>query len=156
MIKATIIVLGKYKESGYIQLEKEFLKRLSPFGKIKVIELPEESYTDKDDFEQVKQKEAQKILKVLPKGGIVILMQEKGTLYNSVEYAKVLERLSSLGHELVFVLGSGIGLHNSLQEVANYSHSLSKLTFPHNLARIILLEQIYRAGTIIAKKNYHK
>ena len=83
-------------------------------------------------------------------------MEEKGTLRDSVEFARNLERLSSLGQELIFVLGSGIGLHNSLKEVSNYSFSLSKLTFPHNMARVLLLEQIYRAATIINNKEYHK
>jgi len=83
-------------------------------------------------------------------------MQENGTLRDSIEFAATLDRLTSLGQELVFVIGSGVGLHPSLMDVANYTFSLSKLTFPHNFARILLLEQIYRAGTIISGKEYHK
>lgn len=84
------------------------------------------------------------------------MLEEKGTLRNSTEFAANYDRLSSLGQELVFVLGSGVGLHESLKDLANYSISLSPLTFPHNLARILLLEQIYRACTIINGKEYHK
>lgn len=156
MFKVTIICLGKFKEAAYIQLEKEYLKRLSPFAKVKIVELPEEPYRSKDDLTQIKEKEAAAIRKHLPAGAIVILLEENGTLRDSMAFAQNLERLSSLGQELVFVIGSGIGLDESLKEVSNYTFSLSKLTFPHNMARIILLEQLYRAATIISGKEYHK
>lgn len=156
MFKIKIICLGKLKEKAYRDLEAEFLKRLSPFGKIEIIELPEISYRKIQDREQIQLREAETIRKYLSNQAIIILMEEKGTLRDSVEFARNLERLSSLGQELIFVLGSGIGLHNSLKEVSNYSFSLSKLTFPHNMARVLLLEQIYRAATIINNKEYHK
>ena len=156
MFKISIICLGKFKEQAYIDLEKEYLKRLSPFGKVKILELPEIGYKKQGEIDRVKEKEAELIRKHLPEGAIVILMQENGTLRDSVEFAFTLDRLTSLGQELVFVIGSGVGLHPSLKDVANYSFSLSKLTFPHNFARILLLEQLYRAGTIISGKEYHK
>lgn len=156
MIKTTIICLGKFKEPAYVALEKEFLKRLSPFAKVKVIELAEEPYRANSDIDRIKAKEADSIRKQLPENAIVILLEEKGTLRDSIEFANTIDRLSSLGQELVFVIGSGIGLHNSLKEVSNYTFSLSKLTFPHNLARILLLEQLYRAATILSGKEYHK
>lgn len=148
--------MGKYKEKAYIDLEKEYLKRLSPFSKVKVVELSEVPYRKNSDPERIKLLEAEQIKKHLQTGAIVILLEEKGTVRDSMEFASNLDRLTSLGQELVFVLGSGIGLHRSLKEVSNYSFSLSPLTFPHNLARILLLEQIYRAYTIISGKEYHK
>lgn len=162
--KITIICLGKYKEKAYIELEKEYTKRLSQFTKLKIIELPEEPYRKNPDLDRVKLKEAESITKVLDqisksglnKGLIVILLEEKGTLRNSVDFATNYDRLASLGQEIVYIIGSGIGLHNSLKEISNYSISLSPLTFPHNLARILLLEQIYRACSIISGKEYHK
>lgn len=162
--KITIICLGKFKEKAYFELEKEYLKRLSPFAKVKIVELAEEPYRKNADIERIKEKEADQIRQFLTqnqknplnKGAIVILLEEKGTVRNSVEFAGNYDRLSSLGQELVFVLGSGVGLHDSLKELANYSISLSPLTFPHNLARILLLEQLYRACTIISGKEYHK
>lgn len=162
--KITILCLGKYKEQAYIHLEKEYLKRLSPFAKIKVVELPEEPYRKNADIENIKKKEADSIINFLAqyknnplsKGVIVILLEENGTLRSSIDFATNYDRLSSLGQELVFILGSGVGLHPSLKEVSNYSISLSPLTFPHNLARILLLEQLYRACTIISGKEYHK
>lgn len=156
MFKIKIICLGKFKEKAYVELEAEFLKRLSPFAKIKVVEIPEIGYKNGQDLEKIKEQEAEKIVKQLPEGGVVILLEEKGTLRNSVDFASFLERTGSLGKELVFVIGSGIGLHSSLKQYSNYSISLSPLTFLHNMARVILEEQIYRACTILSGKEYHK
>ena len=156
MFKIRIIALGKFKEKAYLELEKEFLKRFFPFAKIKVVELPEISYRKNEPIERVKEKEADLIVKNLPEGGIVILLEENGTLRDSKTFAQFLQRTGGLGKELVFVIGSGIGLSNVLKPYSNYSISLSPLTFPHNLARIILEEQIYRACTILAGKEYHK
>lgn len=156
MYKITIVVLGKFKEQAYKDLEKEYLKRLSAFGKVKVLELSEIGYGKNEDLEKVKEQEAEKIVKTLPKDSVVILLEEKGTLRDSKDFSKFLERTGSLGKELVFVIGSGIGLHSSLKEHSNYTISLSPLTFPHNMARIILEEQIYRACMILGNREYHK
>jgi 23S rRNA (pseudouridine1915-N3)-methyltransferase len=156
MFKITIIALGKFKEPAYRELEAEFLKRMRPYAKMKIIELAEESYKKNNDLESIKEKEAEKIVKQLPYNSVVILLEEKGTLRNSPDFSQFLERVGSLNKELVFVIGSGIGLHHSLKQYSNYSVSLSPLTFPHNMARVILEEQIYRACTILAGKEYHK
>ena len=157
MLKIKIICLGKLKEQAYIELEKEYLKRLSPFAKVKVVELAEVSYRSEDSAAKAKLKEADLIVKQLPRdGGIVILLEESGQERDSIGFAEFLERIGGLGEEIVFVLGSGIGLHDSLKEHTNYTISLSKLTFPHNFARILLEEQIYRACTIMNGKSYHK
>ncbi len=156
MFKIKIIALGKFKEKAYQDLEKEYLKRLSPFAKIKVVELPEVSYGKNANMEKIKEQEAEKIVAQLPDDGIVMLLEEKGALRSSKDFATFLERTGGLGKELVFVIGSGIGLHESLKQYANYSISLSPLTFPHNMARVILEEQIYRACAILSGKQYHK
>ena len=156
MFKIKIICLGKFKEPAYRTLEKVYLKRLSPFGKIQIVELIEEPYRKSDDIERIKAKEAENIKKHITAGSMVILLEEKGTLRDSTEFALFMERISSLGQEVVFIIGSGVGLHSSLKNVSNYTISLSKLTFPHNLARILLEEQIYRAFTIMIGKEYHK
>lgn len=156
MFKIRIVVLGKLKEKAYKELEAEFLKRLSPFAKVKLVELPEVSYGKNQDLEKVKEQEAEKIIKQLPESAVIILLEERGNLRNSKDFSQFLERMGSLGKEIVFVIGSGIGLHQSLHQYSNYSISLSLLTFPHNMARIILEEQIYRACTILAGKEYHK
>lgn len=154
--KITIICLGKFKERSYIELETEYKKRLSPFARLDIIELQEESYYKNEDIERIKLKEAENIKKYLKKDAIVILLQENGTERDSMDFASYFDRLSSLGQELIFVIGSGVGLHESLKEVSNYTIYLSKLTFPHNLARILLLEQLYRSATINSGKKYHK
>lgn len=156
MFKIRIIALGKFKEKAYRELEAEFLKRLSLFAKIKVVELPEIGYGKNQDLEKVKEREAEKIITQLPEDGVIILLEEKGSLRNSKDFSAFLERTGGLGKELIFVIGSGIGLHQSLKQYSNYSISLSPLTFPHNMARVILEEQIYRACTILAGKEYHK
>lgn len=156
MFKIKIIALGKFKEAAYKELEAEFLKRLSPFAKVKMAEIPEIGYGKNQDLEKIKEQEAEKIVAQLPEDGVIILLEEKGTLRNSVDFSQFLERIGSLNKELVFVIGSGIGLHSSLKQYSNYSISLSPLTFPHNMARVILEEQIYRACTILARKEYHK
>jgi 23S rRNA (pseudouridine1915-N3)-methyltransferase len=156
MLKIKIICLGKLKEITYAELEKEYLKRLTPFAKVKVVELSEVPYHSEDMIEKAKQKEADFIVKQLPRDGIIILLEEKGQERDSLGFADFLERIGGLGQEIVFVLGSGIGLHESLKPYSNYTISLSKLTFPHNFARILLEEQIYRACTIISGKAYHK
>lgn len=156
MYKITIITLGKFKEKAYKELESEFLKRLSPFAKMKVVELPEIPYAKNADIERIKEKEAEKIVQAIPDGSVVVLLEEKGTLRNSKDFAVFLDRIGSIGNEIVFVIGSGLGLHKSLKEYSNYSISLSPLTFLHNMARVILEEQIYRAITITNGKEYHK
>jgi 23S rRNA (pseudouridine1915-N3)-methyltransferase len=156
MFKIKIICLGKLKEKAYVELEKEYLKRLSPFAKVKLVELSEVPYRKSDDMDKVKAKEADLVKKHISDGSMVILLEEKGTLRNSVDFASFMERISGLGQEIIFVIGSGVGLHKSLKDYANYTISLSLLTFPHNFARIMLEEQIYRACTIISGKEYHK
>lgn len=156
MLKIQIICLGKFKEKAYFELEKEYLKRLSPFAKIKVTELSEIPYKSEDQVDKVKAQEAELIVKHLPDNSIVVLLEEKGQERNSLDFAAFLERIGGIGDEIVFVIGSGVGLHYSLKEYSNYTISLSQLTFPHNMARVLLEEQIYRACTIMNGKKYHK
>ena len=156
MVKATIICLGKYKEKAFLELEKEYLKRLKTFAKVSVIELSEVPYRDGQDIDQIKLKEAKLIEARIPKSAIVMILEEKAQSRNSVELAKFLERLSSLGQELVFVIGSGVGLHESVRGLSNYQLSLSPLTFTHNFARVLLLEQLYRSFMITSGRKYHK
>lgn len=156
MLKIKIICLGKFKEKAFIELEKEYLKRLRVYSKLEIIELPEVPYKSGMDLDTVKFKEAESIAKRLTDQGVVILLEEKGQLRSSKEFATFIERIGGLGQEIIFVIGSGIGLHESLRGRSNYQISLSPLTFPHNFARVLLEEQLYRACTILAGKEYHK
>lgn len=156
MFKFTIITLGKFKEQAFRELEAEYVKRLSPFAKVRIVEIPEIPYKTNGDIERTKEKEADLIVRQLPKDAVVILLQEKAAARNSRDFAQFIKRIGSLNKEMTFVIGSGIGLHQSLMQYANYSISLSPLTFTHNFARVLLEEQLYRACAILSGKEYHK
>lgn len=155
MFNIKIIVLGKLKEGYWNASETEYLKRLKPYAKVEILELTEESFRDGDDREKIKEKEAEKIKKILPEGGFVIALHERGKEYTSPLFAKFLEDNSTRGETIVFVIGGPLGLHESLLNIAHQQISLSQLTFPHQMVRTILLEQLYRATTILNEKKYH-
>ncbi|HYF05018.1 MAG TPA: 23S rRNA (pseudouridine(1915)-N(3))-methyltransferase RlmH [Patescibacteria group bacterium] len=156
MFKFTIITLGKFKEKAYLELEKVYMKRLKGFSKISLVELPEVPYKTEAQKEQAKVLEAEKIIRNIPEGSIVILLDEKGSQKTSKDLSMFIERLGSFGEQITFVIGSGAGLHPNLKGYSNYQISLSLLTFPHNLARLMLVEQLYRCLTIIKGIEYHK
>lgn len=154
MISLKIIALGKLKEIYWKNAESEYLKRLSPYAKIKIIELKEEAFISKNEREKVQKKEAKKILKKLLPDEIVIAFHEQGKELISTDLAKFLEQKSQQGLQLTFVIGGPLGLHSSVLEKAKLQLSLSRLTFSHQLARTILLEQLYRC-VMIGKGKYH-
>lgn len=155
MLNITILTLGKLKESYWRDAEQEYLKRLSPYAKINIIEIKEEPFRDGDDRDKIKLLEAEKIKKHLPEGGVVIALHEKGKEYDSPQFAKFLESNTTRGEHLVFIVGGPLGLHPNMLSLAQYKVSLSQLTFPHQMVRTILLEQIYRGVTIMKGKQYH-
>lgn len=156
MFKVKIICLGKFKEKAFQSLEEEYLKRLKPFCKISIDELKEVSYKTSAQIQQAKTEEAEIILKRLPKDAVCILLDEKGISRDSIEFSQFIERITSFGRELIFVIGSGAGTDQLVKERANHIISLSPLTFTHNFARVLLEEQLYRACTITQGKEYHK
>ncbi len=156
VLKITIFCIGKFKESGFKELEAEYLKRLRPYVKLRVEELPEVSYGTEDMIPKAKDEEARQVLKRVSADAVVIALEEKGFVRNSVEFSEFLERIGSLGREVVFIIGSGVGISDLIRQRANHIISLSPLTFTHNFARVILEEQLYRAITIMTGKAYHK
>lgn len=155
MLSVKIIVLGKLKETYWQSSEIEYLKRLRPYARVDILELLEEPFRDGDDPEKVKMKEAEKIKKVLHEGELVIALHERGKEFTSPLFAKFLEDHSTRGETIVFVVGGPLGLHESILNLADLQISLSQLTFPHQMVRTILLEQLYRATTILNEKKYH-
>jgi len=151
----TLLTLGKLKETYWRDAEQEYLKRISPYTKINIIEIKEESFRDGDDREKIKLLEAEKIKKHLPEGSVVIALHEKGKEYDSPKFATFIESNTTRGEHLVFIVGGPLGLHKSILSLARYSLSLSPLTFPHQMVRTILLEQLYRGITIQKGKQYH-
>lgn len=155
MLNISIIVLGKLKETYWKDAEAEYLKRLSPYAKVTIKELPEEAFRDTDDREKIKLVEAEKIKKHIPEGCVLIALHEKGKECDSPLFARFMEKNSEQGQQLVFVIGGPLGLHPSILDMAKFQLSLSQMTFPHQMVRTILLEQIYRGVTIMKGKQYH-
>lgn len=155
MLNIKLIIVGKYKETYWKEAEKEYIKRLSPYAKLDIIEIKEEAFRNNDDRDSIKSLEADKIKKHLDPDAIVIALHETGKEFTSVEFANFLQRNSTRGEKLQFIFGGPLGLDQSILEKANVQLSLSQLTFPHQMARVILLEQLYRAVTIQKGKQYH-
>lgn len=155
MFNINIIVLGKLKEKYWRDAEAEYLKRLKSYAKIKIIELPEEAFRESDEREKIKMKEAEKIQKYIQPDNVIIALHEYGKQYTSKEFAKFLEEHSTRGESIIFIIGGPLGLHSSILDQTHFQISLSELTFPHQMVRTILLEQLYRSGTILQGKQYH-
>lgn len=151
MIK--IICVGKIKEKFFKEALEEYQKRLSKYTKLQIIEvedvnLPNESL--------IKQKEAELIEKNINEKDYVITMEIEGNELSSIELSKKLEQLEQTNPNITFIIGGSYGLDDKIKIRSNYKLSFSKLTFPHQLFRIILLEQIYRAYKIKNNESYHK
>lgn len=158
MIKTVIISVGKLKEKATVSLISEYEKRLSKYTDFSHIEINDLALPDnpsQKEIEAVLQKEGASILKAIPKNMIKIAMAIDGTQYTSESFAQLIEK-NKLNGGIVFIIGSSHGLCDEVTNACNMKISLSKMTLPHNLARLILTEQIYRANKIISNENYHK
>ena len=160
MQKVSILCVGKLKEKFYRDAVEEYSKRLQRFCKLEITELPETRLPEDPSPAQVRQAlaaEAALIRERLPRGGAVIALCVEGKLCSSEELAAFLsESAVRGGSHVVFLIGSSFGLHPSLKAIAAKRLSLSPMTFPHHLARVMLLEQIYRAYQINSGSRYHK
>ncbi len=157
MLKITILTVGKLKERYWAEAEAEYIKRLSSDIQLEFKELKEEAFDKKSNVEIIKEKEAEKIKKVLEKKeGYIVALNGTGKQFSSTNFAKHLVNLTNnqISH-IIFVIGGPLGLDKSIVKLADLQLSLSNLTFPHQMVRTILLEQIYRAFTIIKGKQYH-
>jgi 23S rRNA (pseudouridine1915-N3)-methyltransferase len=155
MMNITILTVGKLKESHWANAESEYLKRLKPYAKIQFEELKEEAFRDLSERGEIQKKEAAKILKKIDGVDVVVALHERGKEKTSEEFSSFLEKNSTRGEHIVFIVGGPLGLHSTVLEKANIQLSLSQLTFPHQMVRTILLEQLYRAVTIQKGKQYH-
>lgn len=152
-----IRAVGSPTESWQTAAIMMYLERLKPFAKVEVIEVAEgHKSSAKPDPDKTRSNEAENLLKGHPKGSLIIAMDEMGTNLDSITFSKKLDVLSQDGSPLVFVIGGSWGLDQSVRDRANLIISFGKQTLPHNLARIVLLEQLYRAETIARQKEYHK
>ena len=156
-MKIKIIALGKIKEKFLKDGIDEFLKRLTPYASVEVVELSPVEIKDDNLTERALDEEGEKILSLIKPQSYVITMEIKGTMLSSEELAEKIEELTNAGtQELVFVIGSSCGISKKVSERANFKLSMSKMTFLHQFARLLLVEQIYRAFKIIRKETYHK
>jgi 23S rRNA (pseudouridine1915-N3)-methyltransferase len=148
-----IIAVGKLKEKYLIEASNEYIKRLIKYTKFKLIEISETNIYDDNKNKEV---EKQNILKQISDKDYVIALNIEGEELSSVELSNKIKDLESNYKNIVFVIGSSTGLDEEITNRSNYQLSFSKLTFPHQLFRVILLEQIYRSYTIINNNSYHK
>ena len=156
MIKTNIICIGSIKESYFKDAVNEYVKRLSKFTKLTITELPETKLTIKNDkdIEIIKQRETNNIISKL--SGYVILLDVKGQAFSSEKLAYKIIEIANTNSTITFVIGGSYGTADLLNQYINLNLSFSDFTMPHQLMRVVLLEQIYRAFTIINNITYHK
>ncbi|KKI89523.1 50S rRNA methyltransferase [Bacillus sp. SA1-12] len=156
----SIVTIGKLKEKYLKQGIDEYLKRLSTYAKVDVIELPDEKAPEnlsETEIEIVKEKEGERILTKISDDTHVIALAIEGKMKSSEQLAKDLDQLATYGKsKIAFVIGGSLGLSPAVIKRANDTLSFSKMTFPHQLMRLILLEQVYRAFRINRGEPYHK
>jgi 23S rRNA (pseudouridine1915-N3)-methyltransferase len=159
-VNISIITVGKLKEK-YLRLGiEEYLKRLSAYAKVEVIEVADEKAPEElseSEMIQVKQKEGERILAKLSTDTYVIALAIQGKMQSSEELARDLDKLATYGKsKIAFVIGGSLGLSDEVLKRSNEQLSFSRMTFPHQLMRLILVEQIYRAFRINRGEPYHK
>ena len=156
----TILCIGKVKEAFYRDAVSEYAKRLSRYCKFQVIELADEKTPDKaSDHEEdlIREKEAERILKQIRDDDYVIALAILGKKMDSVEFSEHIKKLGISGKSnIVFLIGGSLGLHESVLKRSDDRISFSDMTFPHQLMRVILAEQIYRGFRIMNHEPYHK
>ena len=131
----------------------EYTKRISKYTKLEIIELPDYDY---DNKQIVLEKEKENIIKHINSRDYVITMQIEGKNISSEDFADKIDKVFVTNPNIVFIIGGSYGLHDDIKKISNFSLSFSKMTFPHQLFRVLLLEQIYRAYKIINNESYHK
>ena len=156
----TIITVGKLKEPFYKSAVAEYEKRMKAYGGISIVELPEVKLPDNPSRAQIDgalKKQAEAVRQKLPKNCWLCILTPEGKLLSSEELAKKLSDVRTGGKsELVFLIGSSFGIDETLKKSGDFRLSMSPMTFPHHLARVMVLEQIYRAESILVGSKYHK
>lgn len=159
-MKITIVCVGKVKEKYLRDAIAEYEKRLSRYCKLQVIEVADEKTPDGASTvveDQIREKEAERILKNLRLDDPVVTLEIEGKQMDSVAFAQKIEQMCVEGvSHIQFVIGGSLGLHEKVSKVSGWKLSFSRMTFPHQLMRVILLEQIYRGYRIINGEPYHK
>ncbi|MBP1915190.1 23S rRNA (pseudouridine1915-N3)-methyltransferase [Lederbergia galactosidilyticus] len=159
-MKITIISVGKLKEKYLKQGIQEYLKRLSAYAKVDIIEVADEKAPEnlsEADMEVVKRKEGERILAHISQDTYVITLEINGAMLTSEQLAQKMDELATYGKsKIAFTIGGSLGLSKEVQQRSDYALSFSKMTFPHQLMRLVLLEQVYRGFRINRGEPYHK
>ena len=160
MFDITLIVMGKLKEKFYLSAAEEYQKRLKGYCSFKIIELPEHRLPEDPSPAEIQaglDKEAELIFQKIPKGAWLCIFTPEGRILSSEEFAAKLKEVKNMGKSSAcFLIGSSFGISQRVKDKADFKLSMGKMTFPHHLARIMVLEQIYRAEAIQAGSKYHK
>ncbi len=160
MFEITLITVGKLKEKFYLSAAAEYQKRLSGYCNFKILELPETKLPDNPSPAEISaglQKEAEQILAKIPKNAWLCVLTPEGKLLSSESLAEKLAGVKLSGKSnACFLIGSSFGICDKIKQIADFKLSMSPMTFPHHLARIMVLEQLYRAEAIQAGSKYHK
>ena len=160
MFDITLITMGKLKEKFYISAAEEYAKRLGAYCRFTLLELPEQRLPDNPSPAEISaglEKEAELILSKIPKGAWLCVFTPEGKELSSEQFAQKLSEVKISGKSAAcFLIGSSFGMAQKIKNKADFRLSMGKMTFPHHLARIMVLEQIYRAEAIQAGSKYHK
>lgn len=151
MIK--IICIGKIKERYLVEAIDDYKKRLSKYTKIEIVEL---NNYNSDNINEVLEQEKNLIMKHIKEKDYIITMEIEGNSITSVEFARKIDNIFNYNSNITFIIGGSYGIHQSIKGLSQYKLSFSKMTFPHQLFRVMLLEQIYRVFKINNNETYHK
>ncbi len=160
MFNVTLITVGKLKEKFYLAAAEEYAKRLGAYCKFTLVELPEQRLPEEPSQGQIEAglaKEAEQIAARIPKGAWFCVLTPEGKELSSEAFAQKLAQIKTSGKSTAcFLIGSSFGIDRRIKEMADFRLSFGPMTFPHHLMRVMALEQIYRAETILAGTRYHK
>lgn len=156
MLKISLLVVGKLKEGFWREASLDYEKRLSPYAKLAVIEVPAEPTSATVSGAQSMKAEGERLMARLPDDSFVVALERTGKEIGSIEFAELLRREGEGGRTVALVIGGAEGLDAAVLARANMKLSLSKMTLLHEMARVMLIEQLYRAATILAGKTYHR
>lgn len=159
MLTIKILCIGKIKEKFFTDAINEYSKRLSKYCHLDILELPDEKIPNnpsKKIIQDIKEKESNNIIRHIKKDSYIICLDLKGRQMSSEELSKQIENISLSNSHISFIIGGSLGLTNNVLSISNTIISFSKMTFPHQLIRVFLLEQIYRSFKISNGEKYHK
>jgi len=156
MVKINLLVVGRLKENYWKDAENEYIKRLSPYMKFGIVEIPEVKFKNSGERANIIKQEGGLIVPKIPNDSfIVTLDQKRGKSFDSIEFSKKLYDWSQLAQSMSFIIGGPLGLSQEVLGKSNQIISLSRMTFTHQMSRVILLEQIYRGIMISHNRTYH-